>query len=55
MEQNFINDNEKRAVEILSKIDQQHLYENLSSFSNEERQNFAEQVHNNSQKANIRF
>jgi hypothetical protein len=44
MEQNFINDKEKRAVEILSKIDQQHLYENLSTFSNEERTQFAEQV-----------
>lgn len=44
MEQNFINDQEKKAVEILSKIDQQHLYENLSSFSTEERQKFAEQV-----------
>jgi hypothetical protein len=51
MQSNFINDNEKKAVEILSKIDQAHLYANLDKHTKEEREAFANQVtvtkHNN--------
>jgi hypothetical protein len=44
MEPQYINDKEKKAIEILSKIDQQHLYQNLDKFSKEEREKFADQV-----------
>ena len=43
MEAQYSQD-EQKVIDLLSKINQQHLYENLTKFSAEDRQKFVDQV-----------
>lgn len=44
MEGKTYTENEQKVIDILSKIDQKHLYENLDKYSSEEREKFVQQV-----------
>jgi len=47
MESKTYTEDEQKVIDILSKIDQKHLYENLEKYSSEERQRFCQQVNPN--------
>lgn len=44
MENQLYSEDELRVIDILSKINQKHLYENLDKTTHEDRQRFVQQV-----------